>query len=573
MRITVSLRGRASCLVFVICVWAPGFSNVYAQTVRYVDADAPGVNDGTSWEDAFRDLQDALDAATDGDEIRVAGGVYKPDRGTGDRLATFSLQGGLTLRGGYAGFGAPDPDLRDLDAYPTVLSGDLGDDDGPQFENNAENSRHIVTVNEVESAVLIDGLVLRGGHDDAATGGRGPAAVITLADVTFRHCTFLGNMASGDGATGGAILAVVSSVKLIGCTFVGNTSGGDGGGFHNLAGTLSIEDGVFEQNTAGLFGGALRSVGGEVDLLRSTFFANSASFGGAMSNHGAEVAIAECRFIENRASFNGGALQNLLSPSVITDSELSGNVAGRGGGIYSTGRAHVIENCTFRDNVVRGAGGAIGLINVEIVKIHNCLFSENRSHAGGALFAHSGADLNVSNCTFLHNTASFRGGAISVRFLHPLTVVNSIVWGNHAEPISSLGSELVVTYSDVEFGFPGEGNFDKDPLLGSDDVPLPRSPVINAGDPELGFEPGERDFAGRPRVLCKRVDMGAYEFGIGDFSCDREVGLDDYVAWLDCMTGPEGGPYERKCEAFDFDADGDVDVQDFAGMQGVLGRS
>ena len=186
MRITVSLRGRASCLVFVICVWAPGFSNVYAQTVRYVDADAPGVNDGTSWEDAFRDLQDALDAATDGDEIRVAGGVYKPDRGTGDRLATFSLQGGLTLRGGYAGFGAPDPDLRDLDAYPTVLSGDLGDDDGPQFENNAENSRHIVTVNEVESVVLIDGLVLRGGHDDAAIGGRGAAAVITLADVTFR---------------------------------------------------------------------------------------------------------------------------------------------------------------------------------------------------------------------------------------------------------------------------------------------------------------------------------------------------------------------------------------------------
>ena len=67
--------------------------------------------------------------------------------------------------------------------------------------------------------------------------------------------------------------------------------------------------------------------------------------------------------------------------------------------------------------------------------------------------------------------------------------------------------------------------------------------------------------------------MGAYEFGIGDFTCDREVDLDDYAAWTDCMTGPDGGPNDDGCEAFDFDADDDVDLQDFAGMQGVLGGS
>lgn len=76
---------------------------------------------------------------------------------------------------------------------------------------------------------------------------------------------------------------------------------------------------------------------------------------------------------------------------------------------------------------------------------------------------------------------------------------------------------------------------------------------------------------GHVRLLCGRVDMGAYEFGIGDYDCDRGVDLDDYGEWQKCMTGPDGDAYGSGCEAFDFDADGDVDVRDFSGMQGVLG--
>lgn len=543
-----------------------------AQTVIFVDADAPGANDGASWQDAFHDLQDSLDAAEDGDEIRVAAGVYKPDRGTGDRDTSFVIARSLAVRGGYAGYGEPHPDARDFDRYETVLSGDLDDDDGPQFENNAENSRHIVAVNETDSTALIEGFVLRGGHDDTFAGGRGGAALVTLADVMFRNCAFQSNMASGDEATGGAVHAAVSSVKLVFCTFVGNASGGDGGGFHNLAGTLIIEDGVFEHNSAGLFGGALQSEGGEVGAFRTTFLANSAPFGGALSNKSAELVVAECSFRENLASEGGGgAIENRLSPSVISDSEFSGNVSGEGGAVFCNGRAHVLENCTFRNNVAMGPGGAIALINVDTVKIHNCLLSQNQSSGGGGLYARGAKNLNVSNCTFLRNTAPFRGGAILGRFLRPLTVVNSVVWDNYSAPISARDSDLLVSYSDVQFGFPGEGNFDKNPLLGSDEVPLPQSPVINAGDPRIKFEPGARDLAGYPRVLCKRVDMGAYEFGIGDFTCDRAVDLDDYTTWPDCMTGPDGGPYGRKCEAFDFDADGDVDLRDFSGMQGVLG--
>ncbi len=71
-------------------------------------------------------------------------------------------------------------------------------------------------------------------------------------------------------------------------------------------------------------------------------------------------------------------------------------------------------------------------------------------------------------------------------------------------------------------------------------------------------------------MLCDRVDMGAYEFGIGDYDCDQDVVLVDFAHWDGCMTGPANGPYDPGCEAFDFDADLDVDFEDFRGFQLVL---
>ena len=42
----------------------------------YVDADATGANDGSSWTDAYTSLQDAIASAAD--TIFVAAGPYKP---------------------------------------------------------------------------------------------------------------------------------------------------------------------------------------------------------------------------------------------------------------------------------------------------------------------------------------------------------------------------------------------------------------------------------------------------------------------------------------------------------------
>ena len=75
------------------------------------------------------------------------------------------------------------------------------------------------------------------------------------------------------------------------------------------------------------------------------------------------------------------------------------------------------------------------------------------------------------------------------------------------------------------------------------------------------------DLDGHPRILCSRVDRGAYERGIGDFNCDQRIDLDDFRHWTNCITGPTPGDYASGCQAFDFDADGDVDLLDYGAYQ------
>ena len=96
--------------------------------VIYVDQAAPGpLQDGSTWEQAFTDLQVALTAAQTGNQIWVAEGVYTPGP-SGNRLSTFLLKNGVAVYGGFAG-GESSLEDRDREENPTILSGDIDNND------------------------------------------------------------------------------------------------------------------------------------------------------------------------------------------------------------------------------------------------------------------------------------------------------------------------------------------------------------------------------------------------------------------------------------------------------------
>lgn len=217
----------------------------------YVDADANGANDGSSWADAFNYLQDGLDATWKDDKVWVAEGEYRPDDGIryteGDREAAFALKNEVAIKGGYAGFGEPDPNARDIDLYETILSGDLDGNDKHALDpcdllndpNRDENSYHVVSTVETNNSAVLDGFIITGGNANGAQqpiyfgGGiyneNQPSVNFncTTDGPTIRNCTITLNSASGEG--GGMYNRYSCNPKITDCVFVKNIGGWGGG--------------------------------------------------------------------------------------------------------------------------------------------------------------------------------------------------------------------------------------------------------------------------------------------------------------------------------------------------------
>ena len=284
--------------------------------VYYVDDDANGLNDGSSWVNAFNDLQDALAVALSGDEIRVAEGIYKPDEdtahpsGTGNRSATFQLRNRVTIKGGYAGFGEPDPNARDIDAHETILSGDLmGNDDDPGYNTRDENSYHVVTSSSTNATAVLDGCTITAGVAfHVGPNDRGGGIYNSQGNPTILNCTFRANSAT----SGGGMHTYRENPTLSNCTFSGNWAT-YGGGISILDSSPRLNNCIFTGNLAiREDGGGIKNNNSSPVLINCLFITNSANKkGGAVHNDGAShPTLVNCTFTKNSATWGGGGIFN-----------------------------------------------------------------------------------------------------------------------------------------------------------------------------------------------------------------------------------------------------------------------
>ncbi|UCE58556.1 MAG: right-handed parallel beta-helix repeat-containing protein, partial [Phycisphaerales bacterium] len=289
------------------------------QTVLYVDANAPGpTHDGSSWCSAYTDLQDAFDAAAPWDEIHVADGTYTPDRGTGDRSASFELRSAIALYGGYPGCGMPEPQVRDPSAYETILSGDLTGNDAvvtnpqdlPGEATRAENSYHVVVGSGIGASAILDGFTITAGNangvDDRDKQGGG-MRIYSLSNPTVTNCVFRGN--SSDGGGGGMMNITNASPTVTGCTFTGNWAE-RGGGMANFSCANGVVTNCWFTRNAAEEGGAVMnnpSCSGGTTFINCAFSGNWAEIGGAVRNRfSGDPDFVNCVFSGNTGTVSGG---------------------------------------------------------------------------------------------------------------------------------------------------------------------------------------------------------------------------------------------------------------------------
>jgi hypothetical protein len=584
----VMARARQICLsVLVLFVLAGAVS---AETI-YVDDIAVGFNNGSSWADAFNYLHDALDSAVDGDNILIAEGTYLPNiiRGhygrrpiRNTREASFKLKNGVTVKGGYAGYGTADPNERNIGLYETILSGDLLGNDRPAIflmgllrdHNRSDNCYHVFyhpDGSDLDSTAVLDGITVAAGN---------------------------ANGSEVHNSGGGMYNAISNSPTLINCTFRDNAAVYGGGLYNGEGSNTQIYNCIFKNNMGEHSGGGMYNADSSSPAVINCTFSENVSpgsyyygYGGGIYNYlYSSPTVSNCKFINNSARFGGGMFNYEHSEPGISNCIFSDNSAGNGGGMYNNYNNSTVTNCTFRNNTALLGGGIDNWFAT--VFLSNCSFNGNTARNGGGTASRMNCVLTVINCSFTANSSDEYGGGMYVSGCS-LTLINSILWANIASYDNEIyldGSSCEIAYSNIEGCFSGGqwngllginagGNIDADPMFvrnpddggdgWGDDPATPDvdeganddygdlrlmagSPCINAGDDSAVPDDVATDLDGNPRVMGLAVDMGAYECQIVNSAPVADAGAGQIV-----YAGADGTARLKLDGSGSYDPDGD----------------
>ena len=432
-----------------------------ADTILFVDDDAPPGGDGLTWETAYDDLQDAFDAAEEmakAVEIRIAGGIYLPTRRSelhDPNSVTFKLLDEMTLLGGFAGLSGEVPDARDVVLYETTL----GDEVLPHaccrehLEPGCDNERcadevcsfvpecceiewdevcaeladflcpelcvnisgpvdHVMTASDLTQPATIDGLAFRKLEPDPPQGDDldpGGAVRVVNSELRIRQCTF-------DRMDLSAVGILDGNVEFIDCLFVENGWIDRGSAVYVESGASFFMNCSFIANRAG-HGGAVYLEQSSGEFRQCVFRNNDGDLGGAIADNQSYLDILDCEFTENEA-IQGGALAGNSSQWMIVNSCFEHNSTSSSAGAIFVEECDVwFDGCRLANNSSLLDGGAVQCLFSNST-FQQCVFSanftghENQNQiegTGGGLHVWGGG-ASIFESTFELNQAVGWGG-------------------------------------------------------------------------------------------------------------------------------------------------------------------
>lgn len=421
--------------------------------IIYVNTNATGLNNGSSWENAYTDLQSALSIAFINDDIWVASGTYKPTQTT-TRTLSFVMKNGVDIYGGFNGTETSITE-RDILANPTYLSGDIG-----AQGDNTDNSYKIVKVQNFTTPFTFDGFRVVSGYDATAS-GKGAGMYIFNnpgIEITIKNTIIYNNYAYHSG---GGMLIDNSNTTFYDCEFLYNSSYNYGGGA------------IYSANVSN----------SKIYLYDCKFIGNNSRQGPVINFDGEEL-VMERNFVSSNTSTISGNIINVSHGATkfeINNSLIVGNQVADGGSS--------IVSCYTS--------------GVNSSSLTNVTLCHNKNNASSTVYTEaiyqSNAAMLISNCIVFGNTNS----DLNVQIDSGNTVRNSIVENGYSTGIN---------ISDVNPLFANPGTLLMAPFDASDfDYSLQEgSPAINYGN-NLYAQNFDLDFLKNNRIQQLIVDCGAIE--------------------------------------------------------------
>ncbi len=409
----------------------------------------------------FDNIQAAVDAASNGDEIIVMAGNY----------SAFGKNGVVNMRGKQITLKSQEgPDVTFIDGNNILRC---------FYCNSGENEN-----------TIIEGFTIQNGYADSIGGGMRNFN----SNPTVRNCIFKNNSAADKG--GGMFNSGGSSPVIENCRFENNSDSQGGGGIYNrednnnpqisnttlcsnspsnIYGTwtdlggnedlefcprtltvnpngkgdfLNIQDAIEEANegdeiivTPGTYTGdgySTVNLLGKAITLRSTEGPEKTIISGEGLRRGIQCnsqegldtiidgfSIMDCNFAGTGA---GIALEN-ASPNIINCTISGSQATANGGGIYAYQSEAVISNCTIQNNSCGDEGGGIYII-VSDMLFSNCTVQQNSCADSGAGIYIQESNVSIDK-TIIQNNISSRGGGVTT-ILSTLDISNSSIEENSA---------------------------------------------------------------------------------------------------------------------------------------------